>query len=239
MVLDSELRDRLRRGLLRSGCTSSCLGVYEIVGRISRMYKVVKVCKSHASWIWKTTTGVPLTRRTLTGYRDTKELSIIPFLTLTIKDSWLITAAEVGQCIFRGVSCCFEVVAAYEVKDRLGAPITTRRLVLGEILSTGFFTGRPKEKICILLKAKCLTPERRQLLGNSIAMLVDDNKGIEEVTTTKEVSEPGTRHIVRAGNNAYPDIHRTLNVLCKEAFREYLDDGFRALECKLIKWWIL
>ncbi len=33
--------------------------------------------------------------------------------------------------MLRGVSCCFgvpEVLAAYEVKDSLGAPITTRRL---------------------------------------------------------------------------------------------------------------
>ncbi|PBK87343.1 hypothetical protein ARMGADRAFT_466079 [Armillaria gallica] len=42
-----------------------------------------------------------------------------------------------------------------------------------------------------------------------------------------------------SGSNASSDIHQTLNVLCKEAFREYLDEGFRALdalECKAIKW---
>ncbi len=41
----------------------------------------------------------------------------------------------------------------------------------------------------------CLTPERRQLLGKCIGMLVDDSQCIEEGTlfdTTREVSEPGT-----------------------------------------------
>ncbi len=71
---------------------------------------------------------------TLLAYQDTKDLDIKFFLTLIIKDSWLIkdkAAAEAGQSMFRGVSCCFgvpEVLAAYEVKDCRGALITMRRL---------------------------------------------------------------------------------------------------------------
>ncbi|KAK0236689.1 hypothetical protein EDD85DRAFT_790460 [Armillaria nabsnona] len=91
--------------------------------------------KSYANWSWRTATGdqadvdwTPL------AYQDTKVPDISPFSTLIIKDSWLIKdkpAAEAGQSMFRGVSCCFgvsEVLAAYEVKDCRGAPITMRRL---------------------------------------------------------------------------------------------------------------
>ncbi len=68
------------------------------------------------------------------AYQDTKDLNINPFSILIIKDSWLIkdkAAAEAGQSMFRGVSCCFgvpEVLAVYEVKDCRGALITMQRL---------------------------------------------------------------------------------------------------------------
>ncbi|PBK71540.1 hypothetical protein ARMSODRAFT_954325 [Armillaria solidipes] len=310
--------------------------------------------------------------------------------------------------MLRGVSCCFgvpEVLAAYEVKDCLGAPITTGRLSSAtfgkdsidrvlhrEIIKTEGKDLREAATVQILLKAilhamlglysvylngwihrdvnissvillaqpemrcvdnlLCLTPERRQLLGKCIGMLVDDNQGTEEAIlfdTTKEVSEPGTpgtltfmsgrllralvlqtRTIVTAIDdlesfiwvlcwavfeiclkhrklnpleqlfrddlhrpsdiarmikektvygfslqqtqfpfgqsltsiaplvekwcnlaatyrervtcilsNTSSDTHRALNALCKEAFREYLDEGFRALdklECQKIDW---
>ncbi len=40
-------------------------------------------------------------------------------------------------------------------------------------------------------------------------------------------------------SNTSSDTHRALNALCKEAFMEYLDEGFRALdklECQMIDW---
>ncbi|PBK92410.1 hypothetical protein ARMGADRAFT_1030716 [Armillaria gallica] len=231
------------------------LGVYEIVGRISHMYKVVKVKPKVArkldpeDYDWCTTDQADVDWISL-AYQDTKELGIIPFSTLIIKDSWLINdkaTGEVGQSMLRGVSCRFgvpEVLAAYEVKDCLGAPITTRRLSSAsfgrnsidrvlhrEIIKTEGKDLQEAATVQILLKGilhamlglysvylnrwihrdvnissvillaqpemrlLCLTPERRQLLGKCIGMLVDDNQGIEEATlfdTTKEVSEPGT-----------------------------------------------
>ncbi|KAK0236665.1 hypothetical protein EDD85DRAFT_834359 [Armillaria nabsnona] len=235
------------------------LGVYEIVGRISRMYKVVKVKPKVArkldpeDYDWFTTDQADVDWISL-AYQDIKELGIIPFSTLIIKDSWLIkdkATDEVGQSMLRGVSCCIgvpEVVAAYEVKDCLGVPITTQRLSSAsfgrnsidrvlhrEIIKTEGKDLREAATVQILLKGilhamlglysvypngwihrdvnissvillaqpemrcaddlLCLTPERRQLLGKCIGMLVDDNQGVEEATLfniTKEVSEPGT-----------------------------------------------
>ncbi|SJL08575.1 uncharacterized protein ARMOST_11941 [Armillaria ostoyae] len=115
------------------------LGVYEIVGRISRMYKVMKVKPKVARKLelqdhdWCTTDQADVLWTSL-AYQDTKDLDINSFSTLIIKDSWLIkdkAAAEAGQSMFRGVSCCFgvpEVLAAYEVKDCRGSLITMPRL---------------------------------------------------------------------------------------------------------------
>ncbi|PBK92449.1 hypothetical protein ARMGADRAFT_1080526 [Armillaria gallica] len=115
------------------------LGIYEIVGRISRMYKVMKVKPKVARKFeledhdWCTTDQADVDWTSL-ACQDTKDLDVNPFSILIIKDSWLIqdkAAAEAGQSMFRGVSCCFgvpEVLAAYEVKDCRGALITMRRL---------------------------------------------------------------------------------------------------------------
>ncbi|KAK0462989.1 uncharacterized protein EV420DRAFT_1147754 [Desarmillaria tabescens] len=241
------------------------LGVYEIVGRISCMYKVIKVKPKVARKLesenrdWCTTDQADVDWVSLT-YRDTKELSTMNFFpSLIIKDSWLKMdeAAEVGQSMFRGVSCFFgvpEMLAAYEVKDCRGAPVTTRRLLSNHVTSSAVFGRSFKERVFhreiiktegkdlreagtvqILLKAilhamlglynvylngwihqdvninsvllmvnpevrrndnlLCLTPERRQMLGNCIGMLVGDNQGIKEETffdTTREVSDSGT-----------------------------------------------
>ncbi|SJL08603.1 uncharacterized protein ARMOST_11970 [Armillaria ostoyae] len=379
MVLDSDATDAVEafRSLAGLTCTRAGidpsrfkqyfklpgrLGVYEIVGRISRMYKVVKVkpkvaCKLNLeNYDWCTTAD----------HADVDWISLAYQLsTLIIKDSWLIkdkAAAEVGQSMLRGISCCFgvpEVLAAYEVKDCLGAPITTRRLSSAtfgkdsidrvlhrEIIKTEGKDLREAATVQILLKA---------ILHAMLAtrkMHRDARQSIEEASlfdTMKEVSEPGTpgtltfmssrllqalvlqtRTMVTAIDDLesfiwvlcwavfeiclkhrklnsleqlfrddlhrpsdiarmikektvygfslqrtrFPlgqsltsiaplvekwwdlaatyrervtcilsdtssDTHRALNALCKEAFREYLDEGFRALdklECQKIDW---
>ncbi|PBK71541.1 hypothetical protein ARMSODRAFT_778849 [Armillaria solidipes] len=147
--------------------------------------------------------------------------------------------------MLRGVSCCFgvpEVLAAYEVKDCRGAPITMRnklsnhgsssasfgrnsidKVLHREIIKTEGKDLRETATVQILLKGilhamlgmysiflngwihvdvsissvlllaqpemrridnlLCLEPERRQLLGKCIGILVDDNQGIKGDTS--------------------------------------------------------
>ncbi|KAK0236667.1 hypothetical protein EDD85DRAFT_1006439 [Armillaria nabsnona] len=123
MVLDSDATEAVEA--FRILQITWKIRVYEIVGRISRMYKVVKVKPKVARKLeledhdWCATDRADIDWISL-AYQDTKELGIIPFSTLIIKDLWLIkdkAAAEVGQSMLRGVSCCIgvpEVLVAYE-----------------------------------------------------------------------------------------------------------------------------